>query len=395
MRLPNIPRRHRLLVRTVSTIGSGALSIVRRRDFAPEHRTAARAAYAVATAALTWLGGTKAFANPDTDTDLFDFGGGEAGEPARYAEDEAFAFVGDDPDAWWVEDATWKSQAFLNIVASLGAGAAGWFLWTPIQNLKDTVDAQLPDGVGRGLNAALNSSVMAGTAFALDKAEEFIAAEALDGHIDFGDVEIDLPARIRASLDALLDQPHPQSQDVAEVVRAQLDHARFFVSVTYSRKQFPGSEPIELSDADLATMLAEEEVSTIDVHLDSEAPRTIPANQTYPVSGLFAPNIDDGAESSGEPGVYELSLDIRDGLLGSINLYSVDADLDAEVAEMTADHLGASAPGTFHPEGVAGWLETEDIDEDEVDLAEEPADPPLTLADWPAPADLTFRTDGA
>ncbi len=97
-------------------------------------------------------------------------------------------------------------------------------------------------------------------------------------------------------------------------------------------------------------MLAEEEVSTIDVHLDSEAPRTIPANQTYPVSGLFAPSTDDDAERSGEPGVYELSLDIRDGLLGSINLYSVDADLDAEVAAMTADHLGASAPGTFHPE---------------------------------------------
>ncbi|MBR7503884.1 hypothetical protein KCW65_27765, partial [Mycobacterium tuberculosis] len=78
MRLPDIPARHRLLVRTVSTIGSGALSIVRRRDFAAEHQNTARAAYAVATAAMTWLGGTRAFA--DTDVDLVAPGGAEAGE---------------------------------------------------------------------------------------------------------------------------------------------------------------------------------------------------------------------------------------------------------------------------------------------------------------------------
>lgn len=388
MRLPDIPARHRLLVRTVSTIGSGALSIVRRRDFAAEHQTAARAAYAVATAAMTWLGGTKAFA--DTDIDFAP--GTEAGDPARYAEAEAFGYVGDG-DSWWVEDATWRSQAFLNLAAAVTAGAASWALWGPIQNLKDSWDRKLPAGVGRGLGAVVNSSVVAGTAFAVDRAEEFLAREALDGHVDFAPVEIELPAHVRASLDALLDEPHPQSQDVAEVVRAQLDHARFFVTVPYSRKQFPGDDPIDLSDADLSALLAEEDVSGIDVYLDAEAPRAIPANQTYPVSALFAR---DGG--SDEPALYELSLDIRDGLLDRIDLYGVDADLDAEVAAMTADNLGASAPGTLHPDGVEGWVETDDLDladVDEDDFTAVSIEQPLTLADWPGPEDLTFRTDGA
>ncbi|MCT2357908.1 Uncharacterised protein [Mycobacteroides abscessus subsp. abscessus] len=396
MRLPDIPARHRLLVRTVSTIGSGALSIVRRRDFAAEHQNTARAAYAVATAAMTWLGGTRAFA--DTDVDLVAPGGAEAGEPARYAEDEPFGYVdGGDPEAWWIEDATWRSRAFLNLAAAAAAGAASWMLWGPIQNLKDSWDEKLPDGLGRGLGAVINSSVVAATAFAVDRAEEFVAREALDGHIDVAPVEIELPAHVRASLDALLDEPHPQSQDVAEVIRAQLDHGRFFITVPYSRKQFPGDDPIELSDADLSALLAEEDVSSIDVYLDAEAPRAIPANHTYPVSALFERDADRSG-SSADPALYELSLDIRDGLLDRIDLYGVDAELDAEVAAMTADNLGASAPGTLHPEGIEGWVEPDLIDGEDVDdadLAAVSIEAPLTLADWPAPEDLTFRTDGA
>ncbi|MBR7502601.1 hypothetical protein KCW65_21135, partial [Mycobacterium tuberculosis] len=106
----------------------------------------------------------------------------------------------------------------------------------------------------------------------------------------------------------------------------------------------------------------------------------------------------DRSGSSADPALYELSLDIRDGLLDRIDLYGVDAELDAEVAAMTADNLGASAPGTLHPEGIERWVEPDLIDGDDVDdadLAAVSIEAPLTLADWPAPEDLTFRTDGA
>ncbi|MBR7539228.1 hypothetical protein KC221_23870, partial [Mycobacterium tuberculosis] len=91
----------------------------------------------------------------------------------RYAEDEPFGYVdGGDPEAWWIEDATWRSRAFLNLAAAAAAGAASWMLWGPIQNLKDSWDEKLPDGLGRGLGAVINSSVVAATAFAVDRAEE-------------------------------------------------------------------------------------------------------------------------------------------------------------------------------------------------------------------------------
>ncbi|MCM1013637.1 MULTISPECIES: hypothetical protein [unclassified Brevibacterium] len=381
MRLPDIPQRHRLLVRAVSTLGSGAQSIVRRRDFTAGQEPVVRAAYAVATAALTWLGGTKAFADQDS---------------AFADEDTAFGRLGvddEDSEAWTVEATTWKSQAVLNAAAAIAAGAASWALWTPIQDIKDRWDAKLPAGVGRGLNAAVNSTVMAVSAFALDKAEEFVAAEALDGHTDFAPVEIELPPHIQASVEAILDQPHPQSQDVAEVVRAQLEHARFFVWVPYSTKQFPGSDPIELSDEDLAALLAEEDISSIDVYLDSDAPAAVPATQTYPVVGVVEAGEALTGAADDEPTALELSLEISDGLLARIELLAAEDGEDLVLAAETAERLGASAPGTLHPDGVEAYPDT--LDDEDVDVAfdDAPEPPPLTLADWPRPADLTFRTD--
>ncbi|GAA1798752.1 MULTISPECIES: hypothetical protein [Brevibacterium] len=385
MRLPDIPQRHRLLVRAVSTLGSGAQSIVRRRDFTAGQEPVVRAAYAVATAALTWLGGTKAFADQDS---------------AFADDDTAFGQLdvdGEDSEAWTVEADTWKSQAVLNVAAAVAAGVASWALWTPIQDIKDRWDAKLPTGVGRGLNAAVNSTVMAVTAFALDKAEEFVAAEAIDGHTAFAPVEIELPPHIRASVEAILDQPHPQSQDVAEVVRAQLEHARFFVWVPYSTKQFPGSDPIELSDEDLAALLAEEDITSIDVYLDSDAPAAVPATQTYPVVGVVeAGEALTGATGDDEPTGLELSLEISEGLLARIELLAAEDGEDLVLAAETAERLDASAPGTLHPDGVEGYPDTfddEDLDGVAVVVDDAPEPPPLTLADWPRPADLTFRTD--
>ena len=91
-----------------------------------------------------------------------------------------------------------------------------------------------------------------------------------------------------------------------------------------------------------------------------------------------------------EPGatsVMELSLSIVNGYLDGISFSAPDSEV------RVSDDLPAdSVPGTLHPEGLeqesddAGyWSSFEIIDEEEQSTM---------LATWPAPDQLTFRTDG-
>lgn len=67
--MPNIPLRHRQPVRLAAVVSITALSLVRRRDFVPEHQELAGVIHAAATAAATWLTGTTAFADQIKDAE--------------------------------------------------------------------------------------------------------------------------------------------------------------------------------------------------------------------------------------------------------------------------------------------------------------------------------------
>lgn len=172
MRLPNIPARHRRAVRIIVTIGTGALALVRRRDFIPEHQEAARIGTAVVNAGLTWAAGTTAFASQDNhsgdgatwDDDFVDNAeDADFGRPASTS----------DPDSWWDSGITWRSQSVANAVTTIATGVASWALWNPTQNLSDAIDARLPRGLGRGLNAAISGSIMAASSVLVDKIEDW------------------------------------------------------------------------------------------------------------------------------------------------------------------------------------------------------------------------------
>lgn len=366
MRFPNIPVRHRSLVRAIAVAGTSGLAMVRRRDFAPEHDRVARLGNAVANAGLTWLVGTKAFAGPiDGDFDLgavFGTADEDAGQPARYSTV--------DP----TEQAE-KALAFRNLTTAFASGAFSWALWHPTQSFADTIDAKFPAGFGRGLGAAASGTFVAACAALLDKFEEHDQIEDLE----YAPVEIELPEHIRGAVNQLLAQPHPVSAEAAETARAQFKSARFFVWVAYSRAQHPGDEPITLDARQLAELLRDEDVSNIDVYPEESSALFVPAQQTYPVVGI---------QDAGASARLELTLDIVDGRLSSLNLFAADSDSPPRTS---AELPTAAKSGTLHPLGLGGdgdgYLSSFEVEDEEFD------DGPLTLAQWPEPNQLTFVAD--
>ncbi|MCF2571592.1 hypothetical protein [Brevibacterium sp. UCMA 11754] len=364
MRLPDIPERHRRLTRIIAAAGTGALALVRRRDFAQEHEPAARLANAIASTGLTWLSGTLAFAGRIGDEfdpgELFGAFGADAGIPARYSTVNESA----------EEDEAAKVQAFLNATTAAASGVISWTLWNPTQNIADAIDARLPAGLGRGLGAAASGSLVAVCAAVIDRFE----VQSDVDEIDFAPVEVGLPDQIRECVHRLLDQPHPLSQRSAETVRRQFDSARFFVDVSYPRRHHPGESPIVLDDRQLAELLTDVDFSFIDVYPATAEDTTIPATQTYPVSAVH--------------NGLELRLEISAGCLRRITF---DEPFPAESLLFSEDLPSGTGPGTLHPNGLeehseeAGYQSRIEITDDEDETA-------LGTV-WPNPADLTFRTD--
>ena len=184
-------------------------------------------------------------------------------------------------------------------------------------------------------------------------------------------------------MNLLLSQPHPIGQTTAEAVSEQLDTARFVVWVNYPRTEYPGNEPITLAPDQLAEVIGDEDIERIDVYPSASSPRVVPGTQTYPVVGIR----DTMDKEPGATSVMELSLSIVNGYLDGISFSAPDSEV------RVSDDLPAdSVPGTLHPEGLeqesddAGyWSSFEIIDEEEQSTM---------LATWPAPDQLTFRTDG-
>ena len=371
MRLPDIPEPHRCLVRSIVTVGTSALALVRRRDFTPEHETAARFGNALASAGVAWLAGTQAFAGEVGDD--FDLGAAfgpfspGAGQPVRYSTDD---HVSD-------EDTAARTQSVLNAATAAASGLVSWALWDSTQTIADYIDARLPAGVGRGLGAIASGSIVALSAAVIDRLE---AASNLE-EMDFAPMEIELPEHIRAAVERLLSQPHPVSADIAEAVREQFTSARFFVWVTYSSDLHSGNGPVRLEPEQLAQLLADEEITCIEVYPESTCTRVIPAAQTYPIIGL-------STEPPAPP--RELSLDIVDGHLRRLDFDVSESDLAPTHAE---DLPHDSTPGTLHPDGLdpANGLfgEFSGFGAGDDDCDEEH----LTLSRWPGPEELTFRTD--
>ena len=210
MRIPDIPHRHRRFVRTTAALGTGALALVRRRDVSAEYQGSLRVATALANAGLTWLTGSRAFlgkvgGSSGIDEFLGAFSTRGSG-PVRYASSPAHisdigALDGDaDADTWWDEQASVTSPAFLNAVTAAAAGAVSWALWPATERLAEAIDAKLPTGVGRGLNAAVNGGLVALTAVLIDRIEDW--AGDVDEE-DYAPLEIELPAHIRETVEAL------------------------------------------------------------------------------------------------------------------------------------------------------------------------------------------------
>jgi hypothetical protein len=378
MRFPDIPPRHRRLVRAATAAGTAALALVRRRDVAAEHETALRFATSLANAGLTWLAGTRAFADPDFVELDFGFGRRDAGESARYqlweptSEDELSPFEAEDANA----------KVFRNACVAAASGLASWTAWTPAENIAEIVDAKLPTGLGRWLGAGLSGGFVAAAPILIDKLQDAHGTGLED--LDYAPVEIELPSHIRESVNLLLSQPHPLAQATADALAEQLDTARFFVWVNYPRAEYPGDEPTTLDADQLAEVLQDEDIERIDVYPAASSPRVVPGTQTYPVIGIRD-------RVNQEPGVTaekELRLSTVNGCLDAISFSA--ADFDVSVSD---DLPEGSVPGTLHPEGLdqesedAGyWSSFEIVDED---------DHMTVLATWPAPDQLTFRVDGS
>ncbi|SMX77209.1 hypothetical protein [Brevibacterium sp. FME17] len=372
MRFPDIPLRHRRLVRAIAVAGTSGLALVRRRDFAPEHDRAARLGNAIANAGLTWIAGTRAFAGPDeSELDLgaaFGAVGSEAGQPARYST----------VDPMEQEE---RTRTFRNLTTAFASGALSWALWHPTQDFVDRIDAKFPAGFGRGLGAGASGAFVAGGAALLDKFAELDQAEYWEN----APVEIELPEHIRGAVDQLLAQPHPVSAESAEAVRAQFDSARFFVWVTYSRTQHPGDDPITLDPQQLSALLDVEDITTIDVYPEASARLVVPKNQTYPVTGVQdVAGIHDAEGAAPQ----ELRLEIADGLLSRIDLNAVDEDSPARSSD---DLPGSERPGMLYPLGldgdVDGYLSRYEMEDEEFDAM------PLTLDRWPGPKQLRFISE--
>lgn len=407
MRLPDIPHRHHRFVRTTAALGTGALALVRRRDVSAEYQGSLRGATALANAGLTWLTGSRAFlgkvgGSSGIDEFLGAFSTRGSG-PVRYASSPAHisdigALDGDaDADTWWDEQASVTSPAFLNAVTAAAAGAVSWALWPATERLAEAIDAKLPTGVGRGLNAAVNGGLVALTAVLIDRIEDW--AGDVDEE-DYAPLEIELPAHIRETVEALLAQRHPNAPATAEAIREQFSSAQFFVWVAYPDSLHSGDEPVVLDPDQVEQLLADEDIRSIDVRPRASGSGVVPARHTYPVTGVtgsssaLADADDAGDHSTVSTGQLELSLEIVDGRLSSVDLSEVDAEPFAD--EPPASALAGSVPGTLHPQrfddeefGCSSSFEVTDVDDGAVD------DDILTLERWPRPDELTFRTDGA
>lgn len=390
MRLPDIPLRHHRLVRTAAAMGTGALALVRRRDVSADNQNRLRTATAFATAGLTWLTGSSAFLGKTAGSsgldEFLELFSNRGSGPARYATEPSSAFdfgepVGDgDSDSWWGNDATVKSPAFFNAAAAVAAGAASWALWPLTERLAENVDSRLPPGVGRGLNAVVNGGLVALTAVLIDTIDDWTDDYE---ELNCAPVEIELPVHIHESVELLLSQPHPNSPATAEAVREQLASAQFFVWITYPDSLHTGDEPIVLEPEQVAALLEDEDIVSIDVRPDGASPPVVPARHTYPVTGITG-----SAETADG---LQLRLEIDDGRLNSLDLSEPDEDPFEDM--LTAGALRASVPGTLHPG------KTDDEDEgayiSSLEITDEVFDDEVrSLERWPRPEALHFRVDG-
>lgn len=399
MRMPDVPLRHQRIVRTAATLSAASLALVRRRDVSVENQRYLRLGTALATSGLTWLTGTTAFLGKtggssgiDDFLDVFTRTGSgpvrystEAGTDGRAGGSE----VDFDPEAWWDDDADLKSPTFLNAATAVAAGAASWALWPWSERVLEAVDNKLPKGVGRGVNALVSGGLVALTSAAIDTVESWND----DGEeMNWAPVEIELPAHIRESVDLLLSHPHPNSPETAEAVRRQFDSARFFVWVAYPDSLYSGEEPVRLDSQQLAQLLEGEDITSIDVRPRNTNPSIVPAQHTYPVTGVTsgADRADDSPDD-GANGGLELSLEIVDGRLNRLDLNEPMVDTDEDM--LTAEALRDSVPGTLHPEqtdeedGAGCWSSFEITDgcfDEQVH----------TLESWPRPEDLRIRVAG-
>ncbi|MCU4296673.1 hypothetical protein D3I60_06205 [Brevibacterium permense] len=400
MRLPDIPHRHHRFVRTTAALGAGALALVRRRDVSAEYQGSLRGATALANAGLTWLTGSRAFLGKvGGSSGIDEFFGAlstRGSGPVRYASSPAHisdvgALDGDaDADTWWDEQANVTSPAFLNLVTAAGAGAAAWALWPLTERLAEKVDEKLPSGVGRGLNAVVNGGLVAATAVLIDKVEKW--ADDVE-ELNYAPLEIELPAHIRESVDTLLSLPHPNSEASAEAVREQFASAKFFVWVTYPDSLYSGDEPVVLNPEQIEQLLKDEDITSIDVRPDESTPSAAPARHIYPVTGITGGG-DGGTVRSGDhaglsSGRLELTLDIVDGRLTSVDLNEVDDEPFADL--LSAEALRESVPGTLHPGSLddedGGYSSSFEIADGDVE------DAVRTLERWPRPDEYTFRPD--
>lgn len=379
MRLPNIPARHRRAVRIIVTIGTGALALVRRRDFIPAHREAARVGTAVANAGLTWAAGTTAFVcqnNHSGDSATWD------NDFVDNAEDTDFGRLAStsDPDSWWDSGTTWRSQSAANAATTIATGVASWALWPLTERLAEAVDSRLPRGLGRGLNAVVNGGLVALTAVLIDTIDDWTDDYE---ELNCAPVEIELPAHIRESVQLLLSQPHPNSPATAEAIREQLASAQYFVWVTFPDSLHTGDESIVLDPEQVTALLEDEDIVSIDVRPNSASPRVVPARHTYPVTGVT------GSVETADG--LQLSLEIDAGRLNSLDLSELDEDPLEDI--LTAGALRDSVPGTLHPE------RTDDEDDgayiSNLEITDEAFDDAVrSLERWPRPEELHFRVDG-
>lgn len=230
MRLPDIPHRHHRLVRTAAAIGTGALALVRRRDVAAENEPILRLGTALADTGLTWIPGTRAFLGQTAGSsgidEMLDAVTRRGSGPACFSTEAPTSARSADPAAWWDEQASVKSPAFLTAATAVAAEAASWVAWPLTQRIAEAVDDRLPAEVGRGLGGVVSGGPVALTGVLIDTVEGWSDDEHEEAN--YAPVEIELPAHIRESIDKLLSQPHPVSEDTAAAVREQFASAQFF-----------------------------------------------------------------------------------------------------------------------------------------------------------------------
>lgn len=255
-----------------------------------------------------------------------------------------------------------KKENAVNAAIGIGSAAltyAGWPLLTRFNRWADdklnSWGVKNPPLVSAAVS--IGATTLAHVAvLALDNTIEWAGDEDWD---DAAEQKIVLPAHIRESVLALLDDSHALDAQTAQVLRAQFAAAEFWAM----RDDEAGSE-----------VPSEWHVTTITVQVPDDADRVVPSRQTYPVRGhIIAP---DGTD------LY-LSIETTDGRISSIDLtedYGVYPDLAAE------------AEGEAF--GMIGSVEdVEDWDGDAAEADWEAREALFVIRNWPRAGEFEIVSD--